>query len=99
MIGYKSVRFTDFKRTLLPLLVLLLDFDHHWSGLEAMRSSVTLLYLLCKARVELLYSMSCASFSDLPLAKANNSETDNIGCNVEVWNEVENTHGLIRVGD
>jgi len=64
-----------------------------------MQSSVTLLYLFCKARVVPPYSMSCVLFSDLPLAKANNSETDNIGCNVEVWNEVENTHGLMRVGD
>ena len=64
-----------------------------------MQSSVTLLYLFVKARVVPLYSMSFVSFSDLPLAKANNSETDNIGCNVEVWNEVENTHGLMRVGD
>jgi len=50
-----------------------------------MRLYVGLFYLVFEARVVLLYSMTCIPFSSLRLAMSNSSDTDNIGCDVEVW--------------
>jgi len=69
---------------LLPLLVLLFDFDHRGLGSAVLRLCVGRLYLVCEVRVVLLCSVSRIPFSSLRLAMANSSETDDIGCDVEV---------------
>jgi len=50
-----------------------------------MQLCVRLLHLVCEVRVVLLCSVSCIPSSSLHLAMANSSETDDIGCDVEVW--------------